>query len=381
MTKHGLWWLVLVLVGTTGCPDSSLTGRDPIPWDGYRFPFRDIDRAGDLDVATQDGTADEIGPQACLSDGDCPEGMFCDLKSSTCVGCYLQEQCRPGELCQNNECVALPPCGPGKECPEGTYCLELLNLCVACIVDEQCPQDYICDKYECLPRPPCETDQDCAPPMVCSPHLGVCVECLNDGDCTLDQWCEIDSGRCMADFCTPGVADCVAGGFMVCLENGSGFGELIPCPEGTYCDNGECIPIKVCIPGESVCLSTMALKLCAEDGNSWTSKQCAPEETCVDLGNNHAACQSGCTTWCDEIPMGTCAPDGCGGICNMCSDGDTCDPEVFNLGGAEFLPCVPSCSCEGRECGTDGCGPLVRPVRPGRDLPGGSLRARRNHLR
>ena len=56
-----------------------------------------------------------------------------------------------------------------------------------------------------------------------------------------------------------------------------------------------------------------------------------------------AACMPNC-----PYRDGACGSDGCGGVCGVCDDGQTCGAD----GRCE--PCVPACA--GRECGPDGCG-------------------------
>jgi hypothetical protein len=56
-----------------------------------------------------------------------------------------------------------------------------------------------------------------------------------------------------------------------------------------------------------------------------------------------------CTPHCSNRQ---CGPDGCGGLCGTCSDGQQCNEDT----GQCEAPCEPDCS--GRSCGTDGCGGL-----------------------
>lgn len=97
-----------------------------------------------------------------------------------------------------------------------------------------------------------------------------------------------------------------------CGDDGCG-GECGECPEHAICSNSLC-ECEVLTCGET----------CCPDGAN-----------CLD--------QACCTPDCDGKQ---CGPDGCGGECGTCAEGEVCLEEQ--------TCCIPD--CDGKECGFDGCG-------------------------
>ena len=74
---------------------------------------------------------------------------------------------------------------------------------------------------------------------------------------------------------------------------------------------------------------------------SWASKQtCLDTQECAD-----GSCIDKCIPACSDSD---CGPDGCGGVCGVCTGDDTCEDGI----------CAPPCApeCDGMACGGDGCG-------------------------
>ncbi len=169
---------------------------------------------------------------------------------------------------------------------------------------------------------------------------------------------------------------------------------LAACPEGTRCDDGQCVPDACgcdgrvcgvdgcgepcgeCAPGETC----DADGRCQPDAPRCGDDRCDADETCADCaadcgaccgngqceagrGEDCVACAEDCG--CDEgevcdaaaracracVPQcdgRECGDDGCGGPCGACEAGVACE------NGRCVVPCVPR--CEGRACGADGCG-------------------------
>ncbi len=67
---------------------------------------------------------------------------------------------------------------------------------------------------------------------------GTCVDCAEDSDCPEDRYCHNE--LCAPDTCTPESAYCEGVHWIVCSSNGSGL-EATFCPEGTRCEDGDCI--------------------------------------------------------------------------------------------------------------------------------------------
>lgn len=108
-------------------------------------------------------------------------------------------------------------------------------------------------------------------------------------------------------------------------------------PSYNPCESSKCNP---CLPGEQ-CNMGDAGPQCACKSQLYcgagTEKQCCPEG---------AVCFQGgcCLPDCDGRECGS---DGCGGMCGECPQGKTCNAQT----GKCLL-----CTCNGRECGDDGCG-------------------------
>ncbi len=358
--------LALVLVGMAfffaSCPGSSQGGGTPLGLDGWYKPTPADAGGGDAAV---DVGGDTWVARPCGTDDDCEGGWFCDPVTNTCVECYEHAQCHQG-ICVDNQCQQLIPCGDGQQCPDGTVCDPELGVCVECIQDSDCPQGYECSKYTCQPEQPCAEDSDCPDGMICNPHTLVCVECLSDADCPLEEWCMVDDGVCLKDLCAPGAKVCVSGGVKICKDNGGGYGETLPCPEGTMCKDGECVPFEVCMPGTSHCVTEVSYNLCNDDGTEWLTKECDPGFTCKEDEVGHAVCVQECVPVCDGIEKNFCGPDlsGCG-LCDECMPGYECPEGAAGLPPGTFVPCGGVCSCEGKQCGSDGCGGWCGDCEPG----------------
>ncbi len=234
---------------------------------------------------------------------------------------------------------------------------------------------------------------------------------------------------------------------MVCVPTGEGeIGD--PCESGADCESHLCLPYEpepfcsdfceedpsICGEGNVACLTFLDVDggewdLCVRGGTSGPGQACpdgvvdcdltrteiclasednrinfctvgcpdGPEDClvlpggcCVDLGESENPEDFFClpAEHCPCVPQclgRNCGPDGCGGLCGVCGDGQVCDGGVCvecvpDCGDAECGPdgcggecgscdpeeqcilgvCAGSCTprCEGRECGSDGCGGL-----------------------
>ena len=313
------WGLLAILSGTlflVGCPGSNRGDNSILLPDGYRWPSKDITVA---DNTTIPELPDQTGT-SCESDEDCQDGWVCNPET---------------------------------------------GMCVECLLDEHCPEGFECKKTKCQEiLPPCVTDEDCPEGMLCNPHSNTCVECMDDDDCEPEQWCDLEEGECVEDVCVPGQEVCMGGGVAECKENGSGFSDVAVCPEGTFCENGECIPVPLCEEGDSQCLTETAYKLCAAGGTFWEIVECGPNQMCQET-NNHAKCVVVCTPDCTFLEMNTCGPDGCVGLCDFCAAGFECPEGAKGLPPGSMVKCEPKCTCQGKQCGDDGCGNWCGECKPG----------------
>lgn len=266
-----------------------------------------------------------------------------------CGNVCVNQTCGTGYTCSaTGVCTANNTCG-GKNCGLDTSG----NVCGTCGAGKYCNNGY-CEACSC-DISDCGVDQ--------------CGNVCGDGSCFSPRKClQAWSGgkafsKCV--FCTP---NCVKG-----LCGSDGCGGYCGCEPGTACDG------KTCIPCEPKCDG----RVCGDDGCGGVCGECKEGESCVD--NNY--CSPTCTPKkCD----GTfCGNDGCGGTCS-CGSGKICgtDSKCYDCdaekncegkspcssdgcggtcGGVfcdtnkgdfcnEFLGECQPCTCDGKDCGDDGCG-------------------------
>ena len=357
MKNLGLFAAVLLAsFYLTGCPGSGRGGGGkPITLDGFYKPTPGDAISGDSIIPVDIG-GDTILNPPCDTDADCESG-FCHPDWFVCVECYEDGQCHNG-ICVDSECQELLACDFETPCPKDLVCDYDLNLCVECVTDDQCPDGKECVHHFCQDEAaPCESTEDCPPGLVCNVHSNTCVECLDDAHCDELEWCELEAGICFPDMCVPGIKFCIGGGVKSCEPNGSGYGETVICPPGTACEDGECMPVTQCVPGESFCIDEMSYRACSPDGAEWLEFPCPPDQPFCEDAEGHAQCTGFCEPVC-EPPPNFCGPDptGCGTLCNACMPGFDCPDWVMDMPPGANVPCEDTCSCEGKSCGDDGCG-------------------------
>ena len=352
--------ITLISAGLVGCPGSDRGGKRFIFTDGITIPHPDII----MWDAPLDVPQDVPPVTACDVDDHCPDGEYCLPDLWVCVDCYEDGHCGDNEVCIAEECVPAPPCGSDEDCPEGQVCDPDLGLCVECAGDWDCPDGFVCVDHVCeLADPPCLSDEDCPEDLHCDVENNLCQECLEDDHCEDSEWCDPGSGTCRDDLCVPGSKECVGGGVKECKESGAGYMETVPCPEGSHCSGGECVPDLNCVPGESHCINEIELEICTDDGLQWELVDCA-------LLAVKSVCEAGecvplCEPDCSGVGANQCGPDGCGDMCLFCAPDTECPEGAAGLPPGEAAFCEGGCSCEGKECGDDGCGGLCGECGPG----------------
>lgn len=197
-------------------------------------------------------------------------------------------------------------------------------------------------------------------PDVCQPACDG-KQCGDDGCGSVCGTCEGAQSSCVdgACVCSPNCTD------KMCGDDGCGgsCGDCVS-PTGMV---GECVD------GTCVCVPTCEGKECGGDGCGGKCGSCDEHFACVDfacqfqpwcgdlncntdLSEDCSSCPSDCscgegnvcvagtccTPSCDGIECGS---DGCGGSCGSCGCGEEC------VEGSCF-----STACEGKLCGDDGCG-------------------------
>ena len=244
----------------------------------------------------------------CTEDTQCGEGMVCDTDDGECVECVSGDDCPPLHQCVDKKCEPLPPCAAEEPCPNGMTCDPDSGVCVPCAPQcdgKNCGPDScggvcgLCADTEVCSGGVCQVVSDCSKeecfPLICNPELGQCTTCENDDQCGAPWLCDPESGECVA-----------------CVNDDN-------CPGNQQCIEHVCEPPPPCQSDED----------------------CPEGKECDQLAGLCVGCTPGCTNK-------PCGPDGCGGECGECPDGQQC---------VEWA-CVCAPDCEGKSCGSDGCGGL-----------------------
>lgn len=301
-------------------------------------------------VGAPGGEGDLVAGSEML-DGVEPEALF--------DGTQVLEEATPGEDEKTTADgsfyvpdLGLYLCDSKVPCPFGWFCYD--EYCVECLDDSHCPSKVCRPNKKCLPLT-CSSDADCLPYFCLS---GQCVECRSKEDCwpneeCVDNRCEI-SVPCAIDEDCPDGYRCFN---MACVQ--WGCKPLGPfedtCPENQFCDlkTHQCLP-DVCPPGLGFCFDENSGWVCKPDGSGFLHwDQCPYGKKCID-----GHCQE------VELPPPICDPtcegrecgvDGCGALCGVCKEGQACQDgrcvpvprECFERDG----PGCPDCPCEGLVCG------------------------------
>ena len=344
-------------------------------------------------------------------DNQCDDGDPCSLAEHCYAGLCLPGgfiDCEDGDPCTENVCLpegcSNPPSPEGAGCPGGK-CVEGMceSTCVPDCKGKVCHKDdgcgklcgcddglVCCDNGTCMDQCPCYPEcygKECGKDG-CGGKCGQCEhkEACAAGKCTdlLDKLLEDckgkyessasgcppwlgDEGCCDAEdravWCHEGFVychDCEWGGSPVCGWSKSHGGYRCdtkgyqapedqfpkqcghtcypPCEKGEMCNGGSCEPC------------TCKDKECGGDSCGLSCGDCAAGQTCL---NFVCAPPQSCKGSCGNVNEPS--PDGCfcDGACFVHGD---CCPDV-----CEECPALWGCSgcqadCQGKECGSDGCG-------------------------
>ena len=198
--------------------------------------------------------------------------------------------------------------------------------------------------------------------MTCSADCAVC----GDGGCDPGEGplkCPADCcGSCGDGWCKGGLcgetaavcpADCSAA---LCGDGKCEAGENpVDCPgdcEPYLCGNGTCEPgeAPATCPGD--CAEGCGDCECGGGESYWSCPAdcgfCGDGYCVANCGyakEDAAVCPDDCCT--PDCEGRECGSDGCGGTCGQCAAGESC-------GGSLCVACEPQ--CEAKECGDDGCG-------------------------
>lgn len=124
--------------------------------------------------------------------------------------------------------------------------------------------------------------------------------------------------------CWAGIQICEGDGVKTCVDGI--WSDVVPCSSGE-CLDGYC----------TGCTADCVGKICGPDGCGGSCGECGDGQACDD-----GICPD-CVPDCTDLECGS---DGCGGSCGLCDVGLACADGLCS--------CSPSCS--GKECGPDGCG-------------------------
>jgi hypothetical protein len=300
-----------------------LTGLTPAT--SYVFQVQVVDAAGNTSLddnggelygfttpeCTPDCTGRVCGDDGCGgSCGTCDSDQECDASGKCQGGAGCVEQWGAG--CNGCKCEACV-CAMDSYCCTGawdTVCVgECQNDCGGCGGGQTC-------------QPQCEGKQ-CGPDQ-CG---GVCGKCGAEA-----PYCDAD-GLC-SDVCLPSCEG------KQCGDNGCG-GVCGKCGKDEFCAEGLCVD--KCSPHPQPGCPGCACEECVCAGDPFCCDT-AWDDQCVKQCVTECGGCNACAPSCDGKQ---CGPDGCGGVCGFCGQGQECD-------GSGQCQCVPD--CEGRQCGPDGCG-------------------------
>lgn len=330
------------------------------------------------------------------------------------AGC-IEGQCAPGATCEDR-CPAEGVTGCSGEnlavvCAKGDGCLVWAQTaaCAKGCLDGACVGPDNC-RDEC----PAEEARGCRNDdlVLCArgegcllwTTLATCTNGCADGACNPGNTCE---DQCPGEGVTGCRGDVVAR--CTTLDGCLGWADVETCREG--CLDGRC---------KVTCQPACGERQCGDDGCGGSCGSCADGQDCVDgscvpacdpkvrldcCGKNlcwfdscgqqgafETRCPYGCeaATCLDCVPScegKTCGTDGCGGTCGTCTGGSVCqvgkcvcsardhkaccgtdvcwvdscgtvgdvaETCVLSCSNASCVNCIPA--CEGRQCGSDGCG-------------------------
>lgn len=364
MKKHSFSLTVVGLFLLTACSSGGPTGAS----------ISDVYVPEDISSAVPDWL--ELGTDV-LCDPAC---QFKECGPDGCGG--VCGKCLSGEKCGADfQCVECQASCAGKNCGDDGCG----SSCGKCGDGEHCAPDFECRPGACSPgQSKCDED-------------GKVTFCLGDGSdwsypvpCPQGEKC-LD-GQCVPEIqaCNPGEVKCDGQGFQTCLADGSGWSETVACPEGTQCTGGKCKQVTVEVTCAQVLECMMQTKCgdpqpaCMADCFKNASEQVVASATAVYtciFGNCNkwgptegcfqmeristcaavvGACKNQCTPSCNGAECGS---DGCGGSCGQCQPGFQCS------GGHCIKDCTPDCT--GKECGGDGCGGQCGTCQAGFSCSGG----------
>lgn len=327
----------------------------------------------------------------CSSDGDCPDGEFCDMEavgsggSGTCLPRHSEilGECWNDSHCPDSapRCLGAAVCPCGFDCYIGTtmgHCVSSDYPCcqgdASCLPGEDCqllaisdpstesskclPELYNTDgQGECWSSADCSIGASCIGAMVC-PCEAQCDMIDQKGTCQSDIWecCHWDEEcypeRCIGGSMGAGGTCMSASGDLDCFDDSD-------CSQDTWCWGaqicscdmnclsapGTCLPLlevccltdSDCSPGEVCGFDHSCHEALTEPGRCWSNSDCYETQTCEGM----VSCPCGTSCLVDTEP-GHCSPlpSGCCFTDADCGEDQLCKA----VGGLGELPgsCVPN---------------------------------------
>ncbi|MFN0061454.1 MAG: OmpA family protein [Myxococcaceae bacterium] len=114
---------------------------------------------------------------SCSSDEQCQErGEVC--VNGQCQECATDANCKPGFVCQANQCVPKPECAVDQDCPAGRMCQGGRCLAAECKADADCKEgkcrEGLCVKGACNSTADCKSGEECREGMCAAPLASAC---------------------------------------------------------------------------------------------------------------------------------------------------------------------------------------------------------------
>ena len=131
------------------------------------------------------------GCDGCVEYPNCKDDEHCKEHNEFCVNglcqqCRDSSNCPEGFQCVNGKCEAIEGyCSENKPCPSPKVCK--FNRCAyECERDDQCGPGQMCQNYRCVQKPSiCTSDDDCDPNEYCD--NGDCLPRRGDERCALEN--------------------------------------------------------------------------------------------------------------------------------------------------------------------------------------------------
>ncbi len=325
----------------------------------------------------------ERGVRTCVPDAD----------DDACLEWSAETPCGEGETCSDGLCTSAAECTNECEKPGDVQCDgDAVSTCGTrpddpCLhwgASVPCGEGESCTSGVCAPVSTCE--DECQVGVVQCDAGGLPQICDNvDADSCL-EWAaaapcgdgtECQDGICVAscvDACADGAVRCGEAGVEACRRPVAGgcldWWVGAPCPDGTECQEGACVPtcVDACLPGDVRC-TVDGPQICGPAQNPDAVGTCAdwlPAVPC-DAGFICAdgacvpACVDACAadaTRCVAGGLETCAPRADAPCLDWsvplaCPDGQLCES------GACVAACADECAAGGTRCvpgGVETCG-------------------------